>query len=58
MEMEAAMHSMLSLLFGAVLVGLVYGLSFFPSATLNDGDEADEAISQVQHENPGDRDNS
>jgi hypothetical protein len=28
------MYSMLSLLTGAVLVGLVYGLSFLPTATL------------------------
>ncbi len=34
------MHSILSLLSGAVLAGLVYGLSFLPTATLARDEEA------------------
>ncbi len=33
------MHSILSLLSGAVLAGLVYGLSFVPTATLAQDEE-------------------
>jgi hypothetical protein len=33
------MYSVLSLLTGAVLVGLVYGLSFLPTATLTRSDD-------------------
>jgi hypothetical protein len=33
------MYSLLSLLTGAVLVGLVYGLSFLPTATLSRSDD-------------------
>jgi len=33
------MYSLLSLLTGAVLVGLVYGLSFLPTATLARSDD-------------------
>lgn len=33
------MYSLLSLLTGAVLVGLVYGLSFLPTATLARADD-------------------
>ena len=34
------MHSILSLLSGAVLAGLVYGLSYLPTATLARDEEA------------------
>jgi hypothetical protein len=37
------MHSVLSISFSLVLVGLAYGLSFLPSARLNPAD-ADDAI--------------
>ena len=37
------MHPLASVLFGAVLAGLVYGLSFLPSASLAVEDEAEEA---------------
>lgn len=33
------MYSLLSVLTGAVLIGLVYGLSFLPTATLSQPDE-------------------
>jgi len=33
------MYSLLSLLTGAVLIGLVYGLSFLPTATLARADD-------------------
>lgn len=33
------MYSLLSLLTGAVLIGLVYGLSFLPTATLARSDD-------------------
>jgi hypothetical protein len=33
------MHSIISLLSGVVLAALVYGLSFFPTATLHQADE-------------------
>ena len=33
------MYSVLSLLTGAVLIGLVYGLSFLPTATLARSDD-------------------
>jgi hypothetical protein len=36
------MQSILSLLSGAVLVVVVYGLSYFPSATLAQGNEVEE----------------
>ena len=41
---QKAMHSLLTLLFGAVLAILAYGLSFFPSATLRQINEVEEAI--------------
>jgi hypothetical protein len=44
------MHSILSLLSGAVLVVLVYGLSFFPSATLAQIEEVEEAMSRADQE--------
>jgi hypothetical protein len=44
------MHSILSLLSGAVLAVLVYGLSFFPSATLAQIEEAEEAMSRADQE--------
>ena len=37
---QRVMHSILSLLSGAVLAGLVYGLSFLPTATLARDEEA------------------
>jgi hypothetical protein len=40
------MHSLLSMLFGAALVGLVYGLSFLPSTSLAQSDETEEAATQ------------
>jgi hypothetical protein len=40
------MHSILSLLVGGIMVALVYGLSFVPSATLNNSDEAENQITQ------------
>jgi len=36
---QRVMHSILSLLSGAVLAGLVYGLSFVPTATLAQDEE-------------------
>ena len=45
------MHSLLSLSFGAVLALLTYGLSFLPSATL-DQIEVEEAISWADHDGP------
>ena len=44
------MHSILSLLSGAVLAVLVYGLSFFPTATLAQIEEVEEAISRSDQE--------
>jgi len=44
------MHSILSLLSGAVLVVLVYGLSFFPTATLAPIEEVEEAMSRTDEE--------
>ena len=44
------MHSILSLLSGAVLAVLVYGLSFFPSATLAQIEEVEEAMSRADQE--------
>jgi hypothetical protein len=44
------MHTLLSLLSGAVMVVLVYGLSFFPSATLTRIDEVEGAMSQADQE--------
>jgi len=44
------MHAVLSLLSGAVLAVLVYGLSFFPSATLVQIEEVEEAISRADQE--------
>lgn len=41
------MHSLLSLLSSAVLAAMVYGLSFFPSATLGQIDEVEHAISRT-----------
>jgi hypothetical protein len=40
------MHSVLSGVFGGVLVVLIYGLSFFPSATLDQREEAEEVGSR------------
>ena len=37
---QRVMHSILSILSGAVLAGLVYGLSFLPTATLAQDEEA------------------
>jgi len=47
---EQKMHAVLSVLFGTVLVGLVYGLSFFPSATLGQNEEAEETVSRAHQE--------
>jgi hypothetical protein len=44
------MDFLLSLLSGAVMLVLVYGLSFFPSATLTRFDEVEEAMSQHDQE--------
>ncbi len=44
------MHFLLSLLSGAVMVVLVYGLSFFPSATLTRIDEVEDAMRQPDQE--------
>jgi hypothetical protein len=44
------MHSILSLVFGAVLAVLTYGLSFFPSATLGQINEGEESISRADQE--------
>lgn len=48
------MQSVLSLLTGAVLIGLVYGLSFLPTATLarydDDSAMADEAPSDAKQD--------
>ena len=41
------MHSLLSLLSSAVLAALVYGLSFFPSATLGQIDEVEHTVSRA-----------
>jgi len=41
------MHSILSLLSGAIIAVLVYGLSFFPSATLGQVDEVEQTISRA-----------
>lgn len=41
------MHSIISLLSGVVLAALVYGLSFFPTATLHQVDELREANSRA-----------
>jgi hypothetical protein len=41
------MHLMLSLLSSAVLAALVYGLSFFPSATLNQIYEVGHSINRA-----------
>lgn len=38
------MHSIFSLLSGAIMVVLVYGLSFFPSASLGQIDEGGNTI--------------
>jgi len=56
------MQSVLSLLTGAVLIGLVYGLSFLPTATLaryddvevadEDGAEADDAEADTRRDAP------
>ena len=53
------MHSIFSLLSGAVMVVLVYGLSFFPSASLDQIEEGGRTISQSDQnaENP-DTDNA
>ena len=40
------MYSILSFLSGAIMVVLVYGLSFFPSASLDPIDEGGNTISQ------------
>jgi hypothetical protein len=41
------MHSIISLLSGVVLAALVYGLSFFPTATLHQIDELGETNSRA-----------
>ena len=38
------MHSVLSFLFGAILAASVYGLSFFPSTTLRQEEEAESTV--------------
>jgi len=43
------MHSLLSLLSSAVLVAMVYGLSFFPSAALGQIDEVEQTITRAGH---------
>ena len=44
------MYAMLSLLSGAVLVGVVYGLSFCPTATLGQTDDVEETISRADQD--------
>ena len=44
------MHFLLSLLSGAVMIVLVYGLSLFPSATLTRIDDVEEAMRQPDQE--------
>ena len=44
------MYAMLSLLSGAVLAILVYGLSFCPSATLSRFDDVEETISRADQD--------
>ena len=46
MGKQRVMHYILSLLSSAVLAVLVYGLSFFPSATLAQIEEVEEAMSR------------
>ena len=46
------MHSVLSVLFGAILVVLVYGLSFFPSATLTFSEEPEEGTIRTDQSGP------
>ena len=41
------MHSLASVLFGAALVGSVYGLSFLPSASLAENDDAEESSTRI-----------
>ena len=41
---EEKMHSVLSFLFGAILAASVYGLSFFPSTTLRQDEEATSTV--------------
>jgi len=44
------MYAMLSLLSGAVLAVLVYGLSFCPTATLGQTDDVEETISRADQD--------
>lgn len=44
------MHAVLSVLFGTILIALVYGLSFFPSAALAKNDEAELITRRAHHE--------
>lgn len=44
------MHSLLSLLFGITLAGLVYGLSLLPSASLGQAEETEELASRADQE--------
>ena len=46
-EQEIAVHSILSILSGAIMVVLVYGLSYFPSASLGRIDEGGNTISRA-----------
>ena len=45
------MHSLLSLLFGITLAGLVYGLSLLPSTSLGQTEETEELASRADQEN-------
>ena len=44
------MHSIFSLLSGAIMVVLVYGLSFCPSATLGQIDDVEETTSRADQD--------
>jgi hypothetical protein len=44
------MHSILSLLSGAIMAVLVYGLSFCPSATLGQIDDVEETTSRADQD--------
>jgi Tfp pilus assembly protein FimT len=44
------MHSVLSILFGFTLAGLVYGLSLLPTASLSQAEETEELASRVDQE--------
>jgi hypothetical protein len=45
------MHSLLALLFGITLAGLVYGLSLLPSTSLGQTEETEELASRADQEN-------